>query len=346
MLKKWSVALGERSRYKEVFSNINLMLALIKSRGYLIPDVEPAAIDAICPAGKSSDLRPKEDLDAEEQIMLECKLEELLHRGQPADLVAANAIMKKIVGYNTNGNGHGYSSSEGRIDDELNLLAEKVGLMETMKEEGNTDAESYQEMRGECRAMIPKLFQLANSELSEAIMSNIIFKQHFILTFMIVKLLALNQRLHEIVDDVESSPVKTGDLHMDMLIDLDIAANNMEKSKKKDGCSSNLDIFELYKLDTPIKEPLRPGLNLYTGSNYAIVDVLTVDNAKYLRVFNASETDNLKGVKVEDVCVGCVESSQTRTVKLEAEFGLPIQLKLSYQLNGRQLSDQLSLTII
>ena len=161
-----------------------------------------------------------------------------------------------------------------------------------------------------------------------------------------MKLLALNQRLHEIVDDAESSPVKTGDLHMDMLIDLDMAASSMEKSKKKYGCSSNLDIFELYKLDTPKKEPLRPGLNLYTGSKYVIVDVLTVENGKYLRVFNASETVSLKGVQVEDVFVGCVEFSQTRTVKLEADFGLPIQLKLSYQLNGRQLSDQLTLAII
>ncbi len=169
MLKKWSIALCERSLYKQDFGNIKLMATLLRSKGFPIPEVEQAAIDAIA-ANEENRLKGKEEIKAEERVVLETRLEELLNRGQPADLVAANALMKKIVGYSNAGENI-YSSTEGKIDAELNILGDKIELLESMMEANNYECDEYKQLYEDCKSVIPRMFQLANSELSEGIMS-------------------------------------------------------------------------------------------------------------------------------------------------------------------------------
>lgn len=171
LLKKWSIALAERSKYHEDFGNIKLMVALLKNKGFPVPEVEPETINAIV-AIDEAQLRSKEDLEKEERLVHEARLEELLYRGTPADLVAANELMKRLVGYSDDQNSTSeYSLVEGRIDHELNLLGDKIELLSSIMEKGGS-SESYGSLYEECKAAVPRLFHLANSELSEAIMSS------------------------------------------------------------------------------------------------------------------------------------------------------------------------------
>lgn len=169
LLKKWSVALSERSKHREDFGNIKLMVALLKNKGFPVPEVEQEAINAIV-AHEEAQLRSKDELEREERIVHEARLEELLHRGTPTDLVAANELMKRLVGYSDDHGSSTYSSVEGQIDHELNLLGDKIELLSSMMEKGET-FEAYSSLYEECKAAVPRLFHLANSELSEAVMS-------------------------------------------------------------------------------------------------------------------------------------------------------------------------------
>lgn len=73
--------------------------------------------------------------------------------------------MKRIVGYDSQETGKmAYSTSEAQIEHELNSLADKVSLLKS------TDGPQRQELLRACKEAIPRLFQLANSDLSEPLM--------------------------------------------------------------------------------------------------------------------------------------------------------------------------------
>lgn len=326
LLNKWTLGLCARSRYKQDFSNIKLMLMLLKSKGFPIPEVDPASVDAL--VGTEEDaLRSKEDIEAEERTVLETKLEDLLQRGKPADLLAANQLMRRLVGSSEEGNVP-YSTSEGRVDHELNLLAEKIDLLDSMATGGSQAGDAYQTLFDECKGLVPRMFQLANSELSEGVM---------------MKLLALNQRLHEVVGAAERSPVHAkGDLHMDMLIQFD-TAGDAPASK------TTSDIMELFKLESPRMglEGAPARLSYFVGSPDLLVDILTMNGCKYLRVFNPSPAV-CSGVEVNEVCLGAVQPLATSTAKVDPALNLDnaVTLQLRYQLNGQQIAKKLSLSLI
>lgn len=323
LIKKWSEALCQRSRYRDDFGNIRMMLALLKAKGFPVPEVEPSAIDAI--AGlEGPSLQTKEQLEAEERLVNETRLDELLHRGQPADLVAANALMKKLVGYSAKEENGGieYNTAEARIDHELNLLADKIDLLESMKKE-SPDSEAYKGLYSECKRVVPRMFQLANSELSEAIM---------------MKLLILNQRLNEAVNE-DPDDMKNEDLNMDMLIDLEKSCGDVGKP----AALETKDIMELYKQSTPKLGPMNAKLEYYTGSSMVLIDLVRMGGSKFLRVFNADQSCELRGVEVAGQMIGVVAPLTTVTVRTDSALDLTVPLR--YQRNGQQFHEKLEIAL-
>lgn len=323
LLKKWSVALCERSRHGADFGNIRLMLALLKSRSFPIPEVEPAAIDALL-ASENATLQTKEEIEAEERTVLEARLEDLLHRGEPADLVAANALMKKLVGY-TNEDSN-YSSAESRINKELDLLGEKIDLMESMQ---HTKSEEYMNLYGECRAVIPRMFQLANSELSEGVM---------------MKLLALNQRLHEAIGDEEGDgtpELMNEGLNMDSLIDFDRTVPE-PPAPKPVVSDSTRNIMELYKLETPKLGPSQIAVNVFTGSKHKLlVDIVSIDGIRYLRAFNGNGFA-LCNLDIDGRLIEVVGPLETVTMPHEGEA--KVSMDVSYSMEGEAIAEKISLS--
>jgi hypothetical protein len=334
LLKKWTVALSERSRHHGDFGNIRLMASLLRAKGFPSPDVRDAEIDAII-AHERVGLRTKEELEAEERLVLETKLEELLNRGTPGDLRMANELMKRIVGY-TEADQQTYSKSESQIEHDLNQLHDKVVLLESMGE----GTASRDVLLRECKDAIPRLFQLANSQLSEPVMG---------------KLLALNERLQLAVKGCEGSPqMPSGPISMassdniDLLINLGGEADNVQEepmtpsnSKAK---TSTEDILDLFTQQPKLEATKAPKVELYYGSSRLVVDVVSLANGlRFLRLFNTAEAPVLRLKFGRSIANGTIKAKETLTVALEGEP--PMMQEVAYEYLTEPIKETLKLVI-
>lgn len=151
-----------------------------------------------------------------------------------------------------------------------------------------------------------------------------------------MKLLALNQRLNEVVGSEPSTPsLKNDGLHMDMLIDLE-AQMEIEASNEKTGKKTK-DIMELFKAETPKLGPAKVNIECYAGTGQIIVDTVTVDGSKYLRAFNSDQVNEVVGVEIEGQVLGRIGPLQTATAPLSTKLNMNI--KVRFQQSGRQLSE-------
>lgn len=156
-----------------------------------------------------------------------------------------------------------------------------------------------------------------------------------------MKLLALNQRLNEVVGSEPSTPgLKNDGLHMDMLIDLEAQT---EEVTEKNGIKKTKDIMELFKAETPRLGPAKVKLECYAGTGQIIVDTITVDGTKYLRAFNSDQVNEVVGVEIEGQVLGRIGPLQTVTVPLETKLNMNI--KVRFQQSGRQLSENQSIVL-
>ena len=80
LLSKWSKSLGERSERKEEYSNFTLMADLLRSKGayclltlvgFVLPEIPKEELDAMLSDEIVPKLTPKEDLMAEDRLILE-----------------------------------------------------------------------------------------------------------------------------------------------------------------------------------------------------------------------------------------------------------------------------------
>lgn len=114
LLQKWCIALCEKSKHRADFGNIRLMHSLLKSRGFPFPRIDPVDVNAIIGHEREDvqllsvqtpghplyqALKTKEEVLMEQRIVHEAKLEDLLRKGTPADLKAANELMQVMSGY-------------------------------------------------------------------------------------------------------------------------------------------------------------------------------------------------------------------------------------------------------
>ncbi len=153
-----------------------------------------------------------------------------------------------------------------------------------------------------------------------------------------MKLLALNQRLHEIVGDEASSPkVRNDDLHMDMLIDFN--------HNPVGPCQDTKDILELFNVQTPVTARQCVQVDHFGGSTCLFIDILSKDGRKYLRAFNLSEKDDLKGVEVEEYLFGTIQPLSTMTLRAESSVQGLLFIQVKYQINGQQITEKLSLSL-
>lgn len=331
LLKKWTVALSERSKHHGDFGNIRLMASLLRAKGFPSPEVREAEIDAII-AHERVGLRTKEELEAEERLVLETKLEELLNRGTPGDLRMANELMKKIIGYTEADNQQTYSKSESQIEHDLNLLHDKVILLESTGEGASRDI-----LLRECKDAIPRLFQLANSQLSEPVMG---------------KLLALNERLHSAVNsDSNGSPqTPSGPIAMassdniDLLINLGGESNAVLTPTNSKAKTSTEDILDLFAQQPKLEASKAPKVELYYGSSRLVVDVVSLaDGLRFLRLFNTTEAPILRLTFGKSLSNGMVKPRETLSVALEGEP--PMMQEVAYEYLADPIKETLKLVL-
>jgi len=119
LIEQWNCTLCENSRYKDDFKNIVEIKKLLRFRGYRFPKLSKEAIAVMNP---NSGLKTEEELEEEDQTANAAKLDELLRRGTPADLEAANDLMKIMAGYDR----EAIPDYKKKVSDDLQKIEEKA----------------------------------------------------------------------------------------------------------------------------------------------------------------------------------------------------------------------------
>ncbi|KAI0036332.1 hypothetical protein K488DRAFT_38212, partial [Vararia minispora EC-137] len=128
----WKETICQDSRWKDDFGNIRDMHRLLQFKGYRFRDLprtgqhSPAAVGNL----KSADELENEDREAQS-----AKLQELIRRGTPRDLAAAQELMKSLAGANPDAK----PDYRTQVLNELNKLEQKVVLLNEMLDNVDTE---------------------------------------------------------------------------------------------------------------------------------------------------------------------------------------------------------------
>ncbi|KAI8072745.1 hypothetical protein BC940DRAFT_268413 [Gongronella butleri] len=165
MIKEWKIGLAELSRYKNDLIHIKDMYRLLRYKGYRFPEIKDASISALAPV---QSLRSAEELEEEDRVAQGAKLQELIRRGRPQDLVEANRLMKLMTGYDQRkqANYHEMFAEElQKIENKANLLYE---MLENIKPGERVDANDMMgELQSACASALPKIAKMVKAEEDE-----------------------------------------------------------------------------------------------------------------------------------------------------------------------------------
>jgi len=154
LIEQWNCTLCENSRHKEDFKNIVEIKKLLKFRGYRFPKLSKEVIAVMNP---NSVLKTEEELEEEDQTANAAKLDELLRRGTPADLEAANDLMKIMAGYDR----EAIPDYKKQVSDDLQKIEEKAMELNNRLGENCKPHElsqpDIQDMVASCKAAQPKI---------------------------------------------------------------------------------------------------------------------------------------------------------------------------------------------
>lgn len=132
LIHGWKEGICVESRWRDDLGNIRDMHRLLSFKGYRFRDVPRTTTNA----PTTSNLKSAEELETEDREAQSAKLQELIRRGTPRDLAAAQDIMKSLAGANPDAK----PDYRSQALTELNKLEQKVILLHEMLD--NVDNES------------------------------------------------------------------------------------------------------------------------------------------------------------------------------------------------------------
>ncbi|PFH51604.1 hypothetical protein AMATHDRAFT_58708 [Amanita thiersii Skay4041] len=123
MINGWKEGICAESRWKEDLGNIRDMHRLLMYKGYRFRE-QPRQQSL----ASATNIKSAEELEEEDRAAQSAKLQELIRRGTPRDLAAAQELMKSLAGANPDAKPDYRAQSL----NELNKLEQKVILMNEM----------------------------------------------------------------------------------------------------------------------------------------------------------------------------------------------------------------------
>ncbi|KAG0222708.1 hypothetical protein BGW42_006354 [Actinomortierella wolfii] len=96
MIHEWYLTIAKTSRFKEDLVHIKDMHRLLSFKGYRFPQLRDDSTSVLNPVAT---LKSPAELEEEDRIAQSAKLQELIRRGRPQDVEAANELVKKMTGY-------------------------------------------------------------------------------------------------------------------------------------------------------------------------------------------------------------------------------------------------------
>lgn len=154
-IEEWYQTICRTSKYKDDFGYIRDMHRLLSNKGYVFPEVKVEDAAVLNP---SDNLKSLEELQKEEAIVHSAKLQELIRRGRPEDLQAANKLMKIMAGFkddNVQENKRQIHDDIARLKRKTEILAEMLNNIQASGQEITDSNEAVVELYSSIKSSQP-----------------------------------------------------------------------------------------------------------------------------------------------------------------------------------------------
>ncbi|KAF9178224.1 hypothetical protein BGZ51_008018 [Haplosporangium sp. Z 767] len=155
LIQEWYQTLCKSSRYKEDLVHIKDMHRLLSYKGYRFPQLKGDSASVLNPVAA---LKSPAELEEEDRAAQAAKLQELIRRGRPEDVRAANELVKKMTGYEQEEKPDYAEQAASELDKILQkaaLLTEMLNDVKPGEIIGRGDI--FEELLGTCKAAQPKI---------------------------------------------------------------------------------------------------------------------------------------------------------------------------------------------
>ncbi|KAG0174994.1 hypothetical protein DFQ30_001469 [Apophysomyces sp. BC1015] len=292
MMKEWKVALADKSRHRTDFSLIKDMYRLLRYKGYRFPEVRESSIAALAP---DESLKSAEELEEEERMAQSAKLQELIRRGRPQDLVDANKLIKIISGYDQR---HQTNYKE-RFSEELQRIQDKAAslcdMLDAVKEGQTIDNnEIMTDLKNACSSAQSKIQRMIKDEEEDAEKLEEMLSMNETLGNVLAKYADIRKGLYNTQYDKYGQTPNDIEPQAISLIDLDDASPNQASAATVDKLG---DMFELgISIASPIDSSSSPSLSPSAQSSSALPEienqVVLVDKNGLKILLNITQTNH------------------------------------------------------
>ncbi|KPV72647.1 uncharacterized protein RHOBADRAFT_55739 [Rhodotorula graminis WP1] len=155
LVHEWKCTICASSKRKEDLVHIRDMHRLLSYKGYRFPNVDRRAAQVLNP---TENLQTPGELEEEDREAQAAKLQELIRRGSPKDLAAAQELMKIMAGAEPEKK----PNYEEQVSKELDRVQQRVLLLNEMLNNANprerfVEGDAYDQIAQKCRHVQPKL---------------------------------------------------------------------------------------------------------------------------------------------------------------------------------------------
>ncbi|KAJ3842036.1 VHS domain-containing protein [Lentinula raphanica] len=163
LINSWKETICVESRWKEDLSNIRDMHRLLTFKGYRFRDF--ARPTQSQPLAANANLKSAAELEEEDREAQSAKLQELIRRGTPRDLAAAQELMKSLAGANPETKPD-YKSQAlheiTKLETKVVLMNEMLDNVDVARGERFVEGDAYDQVAEILRAARPKLQKWAS----------------------------------------------------------------------------------------------------------------------------------------------------------------------------------------
>ncbi|KAI0946604.1 hypothetical protein AcW1_010032 [Taiwanofungus camphoratus] len=155
LINDWKEGICSESRWREDLGNIRDMHRLLTFKGYRFRDRPRHP-----PVASASNLKSADELEQEDREAQEAKLQELIRRGTPRDLAAAQELMKTLAGANPDAKPDYRTQALtelNKLESKVILLNEILDNVDTTKGEKFVSGDVYDQVASILTAARPKI---------------------------------------------------------------------------------------------------------------------------------------------------------------------------------------------
>ncbi|KAG1721274.1 VHS domain-containing protein [Suillus occidentalis] len=155
LIHRWKEGICTESRWKEDLGNIKDMHRLLTFKGYRFRDILRRE-----EAPPTVNIKSADELESEDREAQSAKLQELIRRGTPRDLAAAQELMKSLAGANPDAKPDYRSQAMtelNKLESKVILLNEMLDNVDTAQGEKFASGDAYDQVASILKSARPKL---------------------------------------------------------------------------------------------------------------------------------------------------------------------------------------------